>query len=341
MATTNPTQLLGKGDLVRSWECQVVALCETSHTARALPSLHSEFKGFGFYLSCSDPVPDKFQVSNPLGSFRGLSRGVCLSSLYPVYTPRPAFLPPQAWSSQRLLYTVVQVHQVPLHVLTVYLFPNAVVGSHKYLLNCEVISWAVQIAESVDAPVLLTGDFNISWRAFDQLGDLVGRGWEDLHEVANRRYGVPLEPTCKGATRHTFQIANSQLSRFLSGMRVAFHEDLDSHAVLIGSFDVPSTNPAVWRWLLPRPFDDCEISHTALASAVVPDRSLTAIDQALASDDVTTAFQLWSGCAETVLQGAALYDGQVPGRRYLGRASRPAPVKRQLAAPPFPVWSPN
>ena len=57
-ATTNPTQLLGKGDMVRSWEYQVVAFSETSHTKRALPALHSEFRGFGFHLSCSDPVAD-------------------------------------------------------------------------------------------------------------------------------------------------------------------------------------------------------------------------------------------------------------------------------------------
>ena len=326
---------------MRSWECQVVALCETSHTGRALPALHSEFKGFGFHMSCSDPVPDKFQVANPLGSFRGLSRGVCLASLYPVYTPRPAFLPKQAWSSQRLLYSVVQVCQVPLHVLTVYLFPNAVIGSHKYLLNCEVVSWAVQVAESVQAPVLITGDFNISWRAFDQLGDLVGRGWNDLHEVANQRFDVPLEPTCKGATRHTFQLANPELSRFLTGMRVDHATDLDSHAVLIGSFDLPSSNPSVWRWLLPRPFDECELNHTDLSHVQVPSQTRVAIEQALVEDDVTSAFQLWSACAENVLHGAALHDGQVPCKRFLGRSSRPAPVKRQMAAPRFRFGRPT
>ena len=69
--------------------------------------------GFGFHLFCSDPVPDKFAVSNSLGSFRGLSRGVYLASTFPVFTPRPMFIPQQAWSSQRLLYSVVQVSQLP------------------------------------------------------------------------------------------------------------------------------------------------------------------------------------------------------------------------------------
>ena len=42
--------------------------------------------------------------------------------------------------------SVVQVFQLPLHVFTVYLFPNAVVGSHKYMLNCEILAWVSQIA---------------------------------------------------------------------------------------------------------------------------------------------------------------------------------------------------
>lgn len=85
----------------REWECQVVAFSETSHTKRSLPALDSEFQGFGYYLSCSDPVPDKFQVSSSLGSFRGLSRGVCAASVFPAFTPRPQFIPRQAWSSQQ------------------------------------------------------------------------------------------------------------------------------------------------------------------------------------------------------------------------------------------------
>ena len=92
MGITNPTALLGKADLVSNWECQVVCCSETSHTRRAVHALLPEFKKVGFHLSLSDPVPDKFQVQNSQGSFRGLSRGVALASLFPVFTPRPPFV---------------------------------------------------------------------------------------------------------------------------------------------------------------------------------------------------------------------------------------------------------
>ena len=219
---------------MRAWECQVVAFSETSHTRRALPALHSEFKGFGFHLSCSDPVPGKFSVSSSLGSFRGLSRGVCVASVFPVFSPRPQIVPPQAWSSQRLLYTVIQVSQIPIHVFTVYLFPNAVVGSHKHDLNCQILAWVTPISETVQGPIVITGDLNISWRSFEVLRDLTPRGWADLHELAHHRFGAELTPTCKNATRYTFQFGNSEFSKFLHGMAVVRPIDRSGQPCCIG-----------------------------------------------------------------------------------------------------------
>ena len=334
-ATTNPTQLLGKGVMVRSWEYQVVAFSETSHTKRALPALHSEFRGFGFHLSCSDPVADKFDVASPLGSFRGLSKGVCLASLFPVFTPRPSYIPKQAWSSQRILYTVVQVHQVPIHVLTVYLFVNAPVGSHKFSRNCDLINWVLQIAETLQGPIVITGDMNISWRSFDQLNDLTTRGWADLHELACHRSGAPLVPTCKQATRHTFQFGNPDLSRFLVSMEVLHPDDLDSHSVLVGTFQVPASNPSIWKWMLPKAFDTLCVDHHVVASSRAPDDVCQEVSEALRQNDLSLAFGKWSRHAELSICAAATLEGSSPGPRYLGRAQRPAPVKRSLAAPRF------
>ena len=124
------------------------------------------------------------------------------------------------------------------------------------MLNSEILAWVVQIAETIQGPIVITGDMNISWRAFDVLRELNADGWADLHELAHSRFGATLDPTCKGATRHTFQFGNPDFSRFLTGMSVSHTADLDSHAVLVGRFDIPSTNPQVWKWMLPRAFDD-------------------------------------------------------------------------------------
>ena len=80
LGITNPTALLGKGDVIQHWACHIITFSESSHTRRAVRALGSEFRRFGFSLSLSAPVPDKFEVSNPEGSFRGLSRGVAVAS---------------------------------------------------------------------------------------------------------------------------------------------------------------------------------------------------------------------------------------------------------------------
>ena len=56
----------------------------------------------------------------------------------------------------------MQIHQVPILVLTVYLFPKARAGSHKFSLNSAIINWALQIVETVQGLVVITGGMNIS-----------------------------------------------------------------------------------------------------------------------------------------------------------------------------------
>ena len=123
-------------------------------------------------------------------------------------------------------------------------------------------------------------------------------------------------------------------------MEVTHTNDLDSHAVLIGNYDFPSCNPPVWKLLLPRAFDDLEVDHQKVESASVPMELQHAVEQALQTDDLTSAFGQWSKHAEESLRQATV-EGSHPGRRYLGRACQPVPVKRCLAAPRFKQGRPT
>ncbi len=209
------------------------------------------------------------------------------------------------------------------------------------MLNSEILAWVVQIAETIQGPIVITGDMNISWRAFDVLRELNADGWADLHELAHSRFGATLDPTCKGATRHTFQFGNPDFSRFLTGMSVSHTADLDSHAVLVGRFDIPSTNPQVWKWMLPRAFDDLDVDTHQVRTAQVPPDVYSHIEHAIAQQDLSLAFGLWSKSAEETLRQASTVNGARPGRKYLGRACKPVPVKRVLAAPRFKQGRPD
>jgi hypothetical protein len=36
---------------------------------------------------------------------------------------------------------------------------------------------------------------------------------------------------------------------------VDFHEDLPAHAVLVTEFELPASNPRVYKWIVPKPLD--------------------------------------------------------------------------------------
>eukprot|EP00438_Fugacium_kawagutii_P015502 Skav201350 [mRNA] locus=scaffold2643:37261:41997:+ [translate_table: standard] len=308
-------------------------MSETSHTKRALYAINSEFGVLGYKVSASKPVPDKFPVRNPLGSFRGLSRGVAFLSLFPVFSPQDPRIHPAIWESSRLLISVVQFYQIPIHVATLYLYPNAVPGSEKYERNCALVRAAVQALSSINGPCMICGDFNMPWRHFQDLRDLSLEGWSDAHEVSSARTGLPLEPTCKSATRHTFAIVNSGLLRFFDHAQVAHRDDLDSHAVLKLTFDFPSFNVSAWKWPQPHSLDDFLFSAD-LQQATPTDSQCQTVRAALEQGNVTEAFQAWSTISEQVLINHCVdAAGAPPGRKHQGRGVITRPIKRLLAAP--------
>ena len=42
---------------------------------------------------------------------------------------------------------------------------------------------------------------------------------------------------------------------FLRSSVVDFHEDLPAHAVLVTEFELPASNPRVYKWIVPKPLD--------------------------------------------------------------------------------------
>eukprot|EP00438_Fugacium_kawagutii_P004973 Skav222404 [mRNA] locus=scaffold4422:467384:476455:+ [translate_table: standard] len=278
---------------------------------------------------------DAMAVVDEAGSYRGLSRGVAVASKFPLFSPRPSQVPLLAWQSQRLLCTVVQMGQVPLHIVTVYLHPNPTPGSFRHRLNSQLLDWAWAILSEVSGPACLVGDFNSPWEAYDVGEALVAKGWVDLHAFWAEQKGQVPQPTCKQATRHTFILGNPSFRPFVTDVLVDFEDSLDSHSVLLAKISCPTCNPLVWKWLLPQSLDQC--SFDPLLAQEAPDQAwLDAFQPMLQAGDLSKAFQHWSQSAEAVLVRAArLNDAPVPVGRFSGRAQQLHPVRRALAAPRF------
>ena len=202
------------------------------------------------------PVPDKFEVGDVLGSFRGLSRGCGIVSRFPLYSFEWPVIDGGFWESITGFFWVwckwgslqfLWSRSIcgPMHLKT----------SRRHLENCELVRAGVQLVRSVSGPVILAGDFNTSLTAFDDMKALLADGWVDAALFDAERRGIRLEPTCKRAARHTFCVVSPLPVSALRSSVVDFHEDLPAHAVLVTEFELPASNPRVYKWIVPKPLD--------------------------------------------------------------------------------------
>ena len=249
------------------WQVDAVALAETSHTVASSRAIRSSCRGIGWKALLGSPVRDKFRTRGGVPSFRGLSKGVALLSRLPCYNVLPRSVPSQVWESGRIHCACVQCGLVPVHIVIVYLYPCAPAGSDKYLTNCEVLEWARFLLQGITGPAMLTGDFNQSLSQWEVTRHLLENSWSDLGLLQSRRTGLPPQPTCAAAARHSFQLVNPALARYWQWTEVQHCPDLDKHDLLWSDFEFPSTIEKVPKWTLPRCFETVLIDRQVLKQA--------------------------------------------------------------------------
>ena len=256
----------------------------------------------------------------------------------PLYSFESPVVDTRVWCSQRIHFGVVQVGQLAISVVTVYLWPNAPLSSRRYAENCEVIGAAVQLIRSVSGPAILAGDFNASHALFQEVRDLVLEGWADTAQLDAERKGTQPQPTCQRATRHTFCLANPSLLPFLVSSEVSFHEDLSTHAVLVTEFALPDHNFRVLKWVMPKPLDKFSFHKEALegmAASVADSVWDQQVDALALEGQMDTAFSNWSIIAEEMLC-VAVEEPDVHSRQtWKGRGQSLEPVLRDWAPPRF------
>lgn len=296
-----------------SWGLDAVAYSETSHTAVASRVIRTSFRKLGWKVLLGQPVRDKFATKSGAGSLRGLSKGVALASEWPCYDVVPGSVPLEVWQGGRIHLGCFHVGQFPIHVLTLYLVPNAPPGSFNFEVNNAVLSWASTLCLGLVGPVLVCGDFNSPLSRWPAVRGLLERGWVDLGLLQAEVNGEEPQSTCLGVVRHSFHIANSALVRFWRSTYVMSAPDLDKHDVLVSDFDVPCRVPRVPKWVLPRSFLEGPVDKPEL------DRQLTlshqscveSVDEALVGNDVAGALAKWSHYQERAFAEASCHcDGE-------------------------------
>ena len=185
---------------------------------------------------------------------------------------------------------------------------------------------------------MLCGDFNAPVGRWPMVRGLLERGWVDLGLLQAEVDGSDPQPTCLGAARHTFQLANRALVQFWKATYVLSAPDLDKHDVLVTDFDIPFKIPRVPKWVLPKSFLDGPVDKVVLDQTLASGHSETqdAVFAALAQADVAEALSIWSKAQEEGFMKAACHcdgDHRKLSRKYLGRCQMHEPKQVQLALP--------
>eukprot|EP00438_Fugacium_kawagutii_P016983 Skav202419 [mRNA] locus=scaffold1370:259470:272350:+ [translate_table: standard] len=174
---------------------------------------------------------------------------------------------------------------------------------------------------------------------------LVSLGWTDAAIAANERFGTPLQPTCKDATRHSFCFLSPALQQYLLSVEVTGHGEVSTHAMLKVVLDLPTTNPQVWKWPLPKVFDHSLVHPERVAQCAASFASADwtqPIRSSLQSGDTSLALEQWAGSAEQFLSKVCS-RGQEDFKRpaYHGRCKTYAPIKQKVSAPRFRAGRPT
>ena len=156
--------------------------------------------------------------------------------------------------------------------------------------------------------------------------------------MAKNLFGNPVLPTCKAATRHTFGVGNSDLTRFLKGAAVKYEHDLNAYSVQTFDFEFPTFNVPVWKWFLPVTLDSFDVDQRSIdtSAASVAGPLTLKLNELLGENKVDEALKTWSSVTEKhILQHCKDNHGTVPrGKRFIGRSSDIAPSKTLLAGLP-------
>ena len=249
----NPSGLKGKSPYIVShlsfgdlWAVSETHLCHQS-LAQFRSSSHFAKSPFRYSVG-GYPVPAQ---QNRM--YHNAWRGVAVLSKYPT-RPVPSELPSELFQSSRVVITTSLVHDMWVTGGTVYGEPDS--SSYPFQkTNNEALLHHVanHVCHLSRGPRYVAGDWNVAPDSLPVFAQLEAAGFRDLQDIALSQWGVPVQHTCKQATRKDFCFVSPELQQLL----LAVHVDQDifpDHAVLWGEFRPLSSAAPRQIWPLPQPF---------------------------------------------------------------------------------------
>eukprot|EP00435_Cladocopium_sp_Y103_P072326 s1543_g39.t3 len=236
---TNPTCVSRKADIYRDLfvkrNCHVITMSETAATEVVQKKVSAQLKAVQAKVLWSPPVPPLSDTTQGLAHHRGKASGVAIAAVVPLRPSR--LVPPGDWSlSTRFLYTIVQVGQSHVQVVTLYCRPSSLAGAAEY--NDELMNHAIRQIGLLPLPFVILGDLNQHVQSFEAWNFLEAQGCRSLDSLHTRLFGVEMPMSCKSATRPDNAILSSRLAPWVSDIRV-FDSELATHKPVFFTLNLP------------------------------------------------------------------------------------------------------
>ena len=137
---------------------------------------------------------------------------------------------------------------------TIYGEPESGSYPHYRQNNEQLIHHAASyVCHLAKGPRFVAGDWNVLQGTLPAFDLLDAAGFVDLQDLAFSRWGTPIQPTCKHATRKDFCYVSRELQDLLLDVQVQ-HDIFPDHAVLVGTFKGLSAGVPRFVWPNPQPF---------------------------------------------------------------------------------------
>lgn len=249
----NPSGLPGKAPYLVSQFAQgdVWAVSETHLSENAMSQFRASMhfaRGPYNYMIGGHPVPAQNDRT-----FHASWRGVAVLSKHPTRAV-PTHLPDDVLGSSRALVTTSLIQDTWVTGGVVYGEPES--GTYpQHRINNERLLQEVanHVCCLTKGPRYVAGDWNMSQYELPVFSQLEAAGFLDIQDVANRFWGIPIQPTCKGVTRKDYLYISPELQQLLHSVEVQ-QDVFPDHAVLLGVFHPMKASVPKQIWFSPVQF---------------------------------------------------------------------------------------
>ena len=309
VAVINPAALYGKTSEVVNLPANLVICSETSVTIASKKVLDQEFHKLGWKTFWSKMVGNKINTHDGRPSFRGESIGTAVITQLISRNFRTD-IPQILWDTCRLCTAVVRVDQIEILVISVYGFPAYNKSKEVTKSNDMLLTAAFQIAMCSGLPYIIGGDFNSQPQTLPIYEEIRRHGAVDAFALSLAKFGVQLDPTCRGATCNDSLIVHPFLAQRVLSLRVVQEHAFEPHRPLIADFDFHVDVPPCLSWDIPKSWVVLEpqIENIAHFYKDVRMRSGFSIPECTSPKDGTLALEQWSGLVEASVDRALAFQ---------------------------------